>query len=114
MTMQQAAMRTLMRAENNNIALDRSVFTRENFRRIGQFARPHTRRIVFFLVLSVFGATLAVATPLLAGRVVTAIVEASPVRVVIGLALAIAAIDLLALTLLKEPGAMGEIGRAHV
>ena len=44
MTMQQAAMRTLMRAENNNIALDRSVFTRENFRRIGQFARPHTRR----------------------------------------------------------------------
>ncbi len=95
MTMQQAAMRTLMRAENNNIALDRSVFTRENFRRIGQFARPHTRRIVFFLVLSVFGATLAVATPLLAGRVVTAIVEASPVRVVIGLALAIAAIGII-------------------
>ena len=29
MTMQQAAMRTLMRAENNNIKLDRSVFTRE-------------------------------------------------------------------------------------
>lgn len=95
MTMQQAAMRTLMRAENNNIAFDRSVFTRENFRRIGQFARPHTRRIVFFLVLSVFGATLAVATPLLAGRVVTAIVEASPVRVVIGLALAIAAIGII-------------------
>lgn len=95
MTMQQAAMRTLMRAENNNVALDRSVFTRENFRRIGQFARPHTRRIVFFLVLSVFGATLAVATPLLAGRVVTAIVEASPVRVVIGLALAIAAIGII-------------------
>ncbi|WP_372502138.1 ABC transporter ATP-binding protein [Dietzia maris] len=93
--MQQAAMRTLMRAENNNVALDRSVFTRENFRRIGQFARPHTRRIVFFLVLSVFGATLAVATPLLAGRVVTAIVEASPVRVVIGLALAIAAIGII-------------------
>ena len=34
MTMQQAAMRTLMRAENTNISLDRSVFTRENFRRI--------------------------------------------------------------------------------
>lgn len=32
--MQQAAMRTLMRAENNNITLDRSVFTRENFHRI--------------------------------------------------------------------------------
>ena len=94
MTMQQAAMRTLMRAENNNISLDRSVFTRENFRRIGLFARPHSRLIAFFLVLSVFGASLAVATPLLAGRVVTAIVEASPARVVIGLALAIAVIGI--------------------
>lgn len=94
MTMQQAAMRTLMRAESNNIALDRSVFTRENFNRIGRFARPHTRRILFFLVLSVFGATLAVATPILAGRVVTAIVDSSSVKVVLGLALAIAVIGI--------------------
>ncbi|KAA0919892.1 ABC transporter ATP-binding protein [Dietzia sp. ANT_WB102] len=92
--MQQAAMRTLMRAESNNIALDRSVFTRENFNRIGRFARPHTRRILFFLVLSVFGATLAVATPILAGRVVTAIVDSSSVKVVLGLALAIAVIGI--------------------
>ncbi len=92
MTMQQAAMRTLMRAENNNITLDRSVFTRENFRRIGQFARPHTRLIVFFLILSVFGASLAVVTPLLAGRVVTAIVDGAAVRVVFLLAAAIAVI----------------------
>ncbi|MCT2263859.1 ABC transporter ATP-binding protein/permease [Dietzia cinnamea] len=90
--MHMAAMRTLYRAENNGISLDRSVFTRENFRRIGQFARPHTRRIVVFLILSVFGASLAVLTPVLAGRVVTAIVEASPVRVVVGLAVLIAAI----------------------
>ncbi|WP_216694581.1 ABC transporter ATP-binding protein [Dietzia psychralcaliphila] len=90
--MQQAAMRTLMRAENNNISLDRSVFTRENFRRIGQFARPHTRLIVFFLILSVFGASLAVVTPLLAGRVVTAIVDGAAVRVVFLLAAAIAVI----------------------
>ncbi|MCT2175336.1 ABC transporter ATP-binding protein/permease [Dietzia cinnamea] len=90
--MHMAAMRTLYRAENNDISLDRSVFTRENFRRIGQFARPHTRRIVVFLILSVFGASLAVLTPVLAGRVVTAIVEASPVRVVVGLAVLIAAI----------------------
>ncbi|MFC4754704.1 ABC transporter ATP-binding protein [Dietzia aurantiaca] len=93
--MQQAAMRTLMRAENNNITLDRSVFTRENFRRIGQFARPHTRLIVVFLVLSVFGASLAVLTPLLAGRVVTAIVDHQSVRIVIGLAAAIAAIGVI-------------------
>ncbi|EFV93175.1 putative ABC transporter permease/ATP-binding protein [Dietzia cinnamea P4] len=87
-----AAMRTLYRAENNGISLDRSVFTRENFRRIGQFARPHTRRIVVFLILSVFGASLAVLTPVLAGRVVTAIVEASPVQLVVGLAVLIAVI----------------------
>lgn len=92
MTMHQAAMRTLYRAENNNISMDRSVFTRENFRRIGRFAGPHRRRIAFFLVLSVIGASLAVATPLLAGRVVSAIVDSSPARVVLGLALAIAAI----------------------
>lgn len=82
MTMQQAAMRTLMRAESNNISIDRSVFTRENFRRIGLFARPHTRLIVVFLVLSVFGASLAVLTPVLAGRVVTAIVDNQAFRVV--------------------------------
>ena len=92
MTMQQAAMRTLMRAENNNISLDRSVFTRENFRRIGLFARPHTKRIAIFLVLSVFGASLAVFTPLLAGRVVTAIVDHDSIRVVVLLAVAIAVI----------------------
>ncbi|WP_414646751.1 ABC transporter ATP-binding protein [Dietzia sp. UBA5065] len=92
--MQQAAMRTLMRAENTNISLDRSVFTRENFRRIGRFARPHTRLIVLFLILSVFGATLAVVTPLLAGRVVTAIVDRAEVRVIFLLAAAIAVIGL--------------------
>lgn len=92
MTMQQAAMRTLMRAENNNVKLDRSVFTRENFQRIGRFARPHTGLIVVFLILSIFGATLAVLTPLLAGRVVTAIVDHSSIKIVVLLAVAIAVI----------------------
>ncbi|HHX85360.1 MAG TPA: ABC transporter ATP-binding protein [Actinomycetales bacterium] len=92
--MQQAAMRAMMRSDNANTRLDRSVFTRENMRRIGIFARPHTGRIVLFLVLSVLGAVLAVATPLLAGRVVTAIVDGSAPRIVILLALAIAAIGI--------------------
>ena len=92
MTMHQAAMRTLWRAESNNVSLDRSVFTRENFRRIGQFARPHSRLIVLFLIVSVFGASLAVVTPLLAGRVVSAIVDGAAVTVVLGLAGAIALI----------------------
>lgn len=94
MTMQQAAMRTLMRAEKSDISMDRSVFTRENFHRIGQFSRPHTKLIVLFLIVSIFGATLAVITPLLAGRVVTAIVDGAEVRVVVLLAVAIAVIGI--------------------
>lgn len=94
MTMQQSAMRAMMRSESGDVRLDRAVFTRENFRRIGVFARPHTALIVVFLVLSVLGAVLAVATPLLAGRVVTAIVEQSQFRIVFLLALAIAAIGI--------------------
>lgn len=94
MTMQQAAMRAMMRGENAGAKLDRSVFTRENMHRIGIFARPHSGRITLFLVLSVFGAVLAVATPLLAGRVVSAIVDGSAPRIVVLLALAIAAIGI--------------------
>lgn len=94
MTMQQSAMRAMMRSESGDVRLDRAVFTRENFRRIGVFAGPHTALIVVFLVLSVLGAVLAVATPLLAGRVVTAIVEQSQFRIVFLLALAIAAIGI--------------------
>ena len=93
-TMQQSAMRAMMRSESGDVRLDRAVFTRENFRRIGVFAGPHTALIVVFLVLSVLGAVLAVATPLLAGRVVTAIVEQSQFRIVFLLALAIAAIGI--------------------
>lgn len=93
-TMQQSAMRAMIRSESGDVRLDRAVFTRENFRRIGVFARPHTALIVVFLVLSVLGAVLAVATPLLAGRVVTAIVEQSQFRIVFLLALAIAAIGI--------------------
>lgn len=50
--------------------------------------------IVLFLILSVFGASLAVVTPLLAGRVVTAIVDGAAVRVVFLLAAAIAVIGI--------------------
>ena len=44
-------------------------------RRILSFARPHRRRIAWFLLASVVGAALTVATPVLAGRVVNAIVD---------------------------------------
>lgn len=67
-------------------------FSRATLRRILGFARPHRRRLVLFLVISVATAALAVATPVLAGRVVDAIVSGSDTGVVVRLALLIAVI----------------------
>lgn len=61
-------------------------------RRVASFARPHWRRLAVFLVLTVVSAVLAVTTPLLAGRVVDAIVGGQSVSTVVWLAVAIAAI----------------------
>ncbi|HEV7861358.1 MAG TPA: ABC transporter ATP-binding protein [Acidimicrobiia bacterium] len=50
-------------------------FTMATLRRIAVFARPHRRALIAFLVLSVVSAVLAVATPVLAGWVVDAIIK---------------------------------------
>jgi ATP-binding cassette subfamily B protein len=71
---------------------ERRSFSRATLARIGRFAAPNRRRIIAFVGLSVVGAGLAVATPVLAGRVVDAIVGGGPMGVVVGLALAIAVI----------------------
>jgi len=71
---------------------DRRPFSLPVLRRISSFARPHARRLAWFLVLSVATAALAVASPLLAGRVVNAIVEGGALRPVLLLAGLIAAI----------------------
>ncbi|WP_049567063.1 ABC transporter ATP-binding protein [Streptomyces sp. SBT349] len=73
---------------------DQRPFSKETFRRIGGFARPHRRALVAFLVLSVATALLAVATPVLAGRVVNAISDGAAESTVVRLALLIAAIAL--------------------
>lgn len=65
---------------------------RATLRRIGAFARPHRRRIVRFVALGVVTALLAVATPVLAGRVVDAIVSRGDQGTVVRLALLIALI----------------------
>ncbi|MEU9501973.1 ABC transporter ATP-binding protein [Streptomyces sp. NPDC048196] len=67
-------------------------FSRGTLRRIAAFARPHRRRLVWFLVLSTVTAMLAVATPLLAGRVVDAIVGGDSSALVVGLSGLIAVI----------------------
>ncbi|MYT33945.1 MULTISPECIES: ABC transporter ATP-binding protein [unclassified Streptomyces] len=69
-------------------------FSRGTLRRIAAFARPHRRILVWFLVLSTVTALLAVATPLLAGRVVDAIVGGKSAGLVVELSGLIAAIAL--------------------
>ncbi len=75
-----------------NAQQERRPFSRATLRRIAGFARPHRRKLARFLLLSVVTAVLAVATPLLAGRIVNAIVDGAALEVVIGLAALIAAI----------------------
>ncbi|HYZ46147.1 MAG TPA: ABC transporter ATP-binding protein, partial [Actinomycetota bacterium] len=71
---------------------DRRPFSKATLRRIGGFARPHRTELAWFLLLSVASAVLAVATPILAGRVVDAIVESAALEVVVQLAALIALI----------------------
>ncbi|MEU3788339.1 ABC transporter ATP-binding protein [Streptomyces fructofermentans] len=77
---------------------------RATLRRIAGFARPHRRRIVRFVLLSVATALLAVATPVLAGRVVDAIVSGGDRGTVVRLALLIAGIAI-------AEAALGMVGR---
>jgi ABC-type multidrug transport system fused ATPase/permease subunit len=59
-------------------------------RRIIGFARPHRTSLLMFLTLSMISATLTVASPVLAGRVVDGIVGHAGVALVVGLAVLIA------------------------
>ncbi|MEV5658175.1 ABC transporter ATP-binding protein [Streptomyces sp. NPDC052291] len=75
-----------------NAQADRRPFSRATVRRIASFARPRRRQLYRFLLLSVVTALLAVATPMLAGRVVDAIVQGKESGTVVRLALLIAVI----------------------
>ncbi|SEN70277.1 ABC transporter ATP-binding protein [Nonomuraea pusilla] len=77
-----------------NNRTERRPLSRATLRRIAGFARPHRRRIVLFLLLSVLLAGLAVVSPLLAGRVVDAIFQREPIGVVVTVSLLIAGLAL--------------------
>ncbi|MFC9842215.1 ABC transporter ATP-binding protein [Streptomyces sp. NPDC060223] len=87
-----------------NARQERRPFARATLRRIAVFARPHRRRIGQFVVLSVLTALLAVATPVLAGRVVDVIVSGGDEGTVVRLA------ALIALIAFSE-AALGLLGR---
>ncbi|MEU0673576.1 ABC transporter ATP-binding protein [Streptomyces sp. NPDC006172] len=87
-----------------NARHERRPFDRQTLRRIYGFARPHRRRIALFVLLGVVTALLAVATPVLAGRVVDTIVSHGDSGAVVRLALLIALIAVL-------EAALGVLGR---
>lgn len=83
---------------------ERRPVARATLRRIAAFARPHRARIAQFVLLGVVTALLAVATPVLAGHVVDAIVSRGDQGTVVRLALLIALIAL-------AEAALGILGR---
>ncbi|QOV44251.1 ABC transporter ATP-binding protein [Streptomyces chromofuscus] len=87
-----------------NATEERRPFDRATLRRIAAFARPHRARIALFVLLGVATALLAVATPVLAGRVVDVIVSHGDERTVVRLALLIALIAVV-------EAALGILGR---
>jgi ATP-binding cassette subfamily B protein len=64
--------------------------SRESVRRILAFAVPYRPKLLIFIALSVAGAFLAVATPVLAGQVVDVIVARGEVATIVRLAVVIA------------------------
>jgi ABC-type multidrug transport system fused ATPase/permease subunit len=93
MSMEVTAWMSLYHAMNQDE--DRRKFSVKTLRRILGFARPHKRDLVVFLLLSVVSAVLIVATPVLAGRVVDAIVSNGEVSTVVTLSVIIAVIAVL-------------------
>ncbi|HEX6683927.1 MAG TPA: ABC transporter ATP-binding protein [Candidatus Limnocylindrales bacterium] len=88
MSMEMAAWNSLYHAMNAQE--ERRPFSRATLRRILGFARPHRAKLTGFLALSVVGAVLAVATPVLAGRVIDAIFSSGSADLVVTLAIVIA------------------------
>ena len=91
MSMEVTAWMSLHHAMN---ARDDRPFSRATLRRIATFARPHRGAIGRFLALSVVAAVLTVASPVLAGKVVNAIVGGTDTETVLRLAGLIAVIAL--------------------
>lgn len=90
MSIETVARQTLYRQAHARGGDLRSLANRTLLRRIWRFAQRHHRKLWVFVAASVVSALLTVATPLLAGKVVDAIVDGSAPRVVVLLAAVIA------------------------
>ncbi|MFL6088252.1 MAG: ABC transporter ATP-binding protein [Mycobacterium sp.] len=92
MSIETVARQTLYRQAHARGGDLRSLADRRLLGRIWRFAGRHHRRLGAFVVVSVVSALLAVATPVLAGKVVDAIVGRGEPGVVVMLAMVIAAV----------------------
>ncbi|MDJ0314488.1 ABC transporter ATP-binding protein [Arthrobacter sp. H35-D1] len=93
MSMEGAAWSSLwssMRSDKSNGGI-----SKDTLRRTVLFAKPYSRKLLIFVVLSVISAALAVATPVLAGRVIDAIEAKTAIDVVVRLAVLIAIVAVL-------------------
>ena len=104
MSLETVARQTLYRQTRARGGDLRELANRGLLTRIWRFAARHHRRLGGFVALSVVGALLAVATPLLAGRVVDAIVHggAPSTVVLIAVLIAVVAIAETAVTMLTR------------
>jgi ATP-binding cassette subfamily B protein len=93
MSMEGAAWSSLWSSMRSDKSNDR--ISKDTLRRTVLFAKPYSRKLLVFVALSVASAALAVATPVLAGQVVNAIVAQSAVDVVVRLAVLIAVVAVL-------------------
>ncbi|ODQ96647.1 ABC transporter ATP-binding protein [Mycolicibacterium holsaticum] len=90
MSIETVARQTLYRQTRARGGDLRSLANRALLSRIWRFAARHHRKLWAFVAVSVVSALLTVATPLLAGKVVDAIVDAGAPRIVVLLAAVIA------------------------
>jgi ABC-type multidrug transport system fused ATPase/permease subunit len=94
MSIETVARQTLYRQAHAQGGDLRSLIDRGLLSRIWRFSERHHRRLGGFVAVSVLSALLAVATPMLAGKVVDAIVGGGPASTIVVLAAVIAAVAL--------------------
>ena len=94
MSIESVARHTLYRQVHARGGTLRSLADRKLVGRIWRFASRHHRRLAGFVAVSCISALPTVATPMLAGKVVNAIVHGGPPATVVLLALVIAAVAL--------------------
>lgn len=88
MSMEGAAWSSLYRLSMSDKA--KHGFSKKTVKRTLAFAAPYKGKLIFFVIVSVISAALAVATPVLAGQVIDAIVAKTSVETIIWLAVVIA------------------------